>query len=196
MDCLNVFIRILSVCCLFFLFLSCDTFRSETETVTSGAAHGRRLVFSKQCSSGSFQVFRQTAVSGAGLSQLNEGDRVTIQGRVSNSSCYQGPVSFTCSARVVVDQNRSFICDSGTVQGGGYAYGRPYGTTTTTPGSVTSGGNYTYTHGGVPVSTGRAFLGGDFHTFGNGQQAYGRIVVGSSSQSASQAYCVDSFSCL
>ena len=176
---------------LFFIFFlsSCD--QPETKEVTSGTAQIQTAIFSKSCDTGSFKVLQKTrvaldadgqpvvsSVSASGLNQLKGGDRVSITGRISNASpCYQGVASFTCEAQVFIEQNRSFICETGSVSG-------------SSPVSALGTGS------SPSAKRKRAFLKGDFHTFGNGQQAFGRMVVGSSSNLAPQASCVISFFCL
>lgn len=203
MDYLNSFIRVYFICCLFLLFLSCDKF-NEPEQVTSGVNQGR-LVLSRRCASGSFNIYNvgTNIHSISGFPQTNTGNKINITGRVSNAApCYQGPVSFTCSGYVAVDQNTAFICDTGTVHGGSYTAGSSYRTVTSTTGHTVPGGNYTqsvpgriYSHG-VPTSTGRAFLKGEFYNYGNGQKANAYITVGSPSPLAPQAVCRFGFSCL
>lgn len=204
MDYLKFFNKIFLILCLSVLFSSCKKWLKSGE-VTSGANQNQTLVFSKSCNSNSFQIFKEASVtletqpvgSVSGLGQLKQGDKVSIKGTIANGSpCYQGSVSFTCSARVAIDQNRSFFCETGTVQGGGYIPGSSPGTTPPAPAPGVNVQGGVYTTPGVPGLYGRPFLKGDFHTFGNGQQAYGRIVVGSSSQLAPQAVCVVSFFCL
>ena len=103
---------------------------------------------------------------------------------------------------VAIDQNRGFVCRTGTVQG--ITAGSSYGTVTSTTGHTVPGGTYpyssvpggTYSHTGVPVSTGRAFTYGEFYIQGNGQESYAYITVGSSSPLNPQAVCKIGFSCL
>ena len=175
------------------LLSSCGSGKSKKTNVTSGTSQIQKTIFSKKCASGSFQILkRTTSVLGAngqpvassasvsGLAILQAGDKVSIQGRVVDASpCYQGPVSFSCEAQLAIPNNRSFICQKGSVGAGAY---------------TSQTGVYPQT--GVYSSAGRSFVSGEFHTFGNGQQVFGRIVVGSSSNLVPQATCIMGFSCL
>ena len=172
---------------LFFVFCLFSCGKPETKKVTSGTAQIQTAIFSKSCSTGSFKILQNKRValnadgqpvvssSVSGLNQLKKGDRVSITGRIANASpCYQGAASFTCEAQMLIEQNRSFICEKGSVSG-------------SSPSTMGLGSS-------PPAK--RAFLKGDFHIFGNGQKAYGRIFVGSSSNLVPQASCVISFTCL
>ena len=179
-------IKILPILCFVFLLSSCDELgKSDVAEVDSGVAQTKELIFSKSCPGGSFKVSKSfigsTTVSSSGLAQLNVGDQISISGTITNASpCYTGTVNFHCEATVKIDQNRSFVCSSGTVSGVSSAIS---GTTTSIPST-----------GAVSTTGTRSFLSGMFHTFGNGTQAYGQIIVGS--PIVPNATCHINFTCL
>lgn len=194
-----IYLKVLFLLSLVF-FISCDDFGVKKEPVSSGNVQTEKLIFSKSCSGGTFHVYhKRNVVAGVSpsdnssspslnsLQELKQGDIVRISGTVFDASpCSNSSVPFSCSARVSIDTNRSFICESGN------AFSSSAIPSSTNSLSVQN----STTSSTVGVSTGRAFLGGLFQTFQNGHQAYGRIVLESSSQYVPQAQCVISFSCL
>lgn len=103
--------------------------KQDKKLVSTGIASLKKSVFSKSCSEGSVEIFRSRSPSSLGPTsppalvlsgnELNEGDQVSISGRVASSVCHNGaPFSFTCEASVAIGGNRTFICSSGRALGG------------------------------------------------------------------------------
>lgn len=173
--------------------LSCES--KKTEVVSSGVSQIQKSIFDLTCGAGSISIrqSQSTAVS-TGVTSLKEGDHVQISGTVADATpCYNGSVSFSCSARVVIGQNRSFICDSGHVAGSTSLV--PSSGVHNTPQTPLTVPTRAPTTTPSVVPSARSFVSGEFHTFGNGQQASGHIAVGSSSPLVPYATCKIGFVC-
>ena len=179
----------------FLLFLfSCEKPLINPVDVVSGVFQREFSVFEKSCNEGSLQVFQSVSnqgVSTSSLGSLEPGNKVSIKGRITQPSpCYQSAVSFTCEAKVVIGDHRSFVCETGSILNSFISSNPIYGPLSspfrnpTTPSSLSSS------------STSRSFNAGNIHIFGNGNRFHVEITTGSSSNLVPQATCTIGFSCL
>ena len=195
------FIKIVFIVFLSLFLVSCGNSKSGRVIPGTTSHYNQQRIFSKQCNTGSFQIYRQasrqTGVTGGVYTQpltgsahpasLNPGAKVTIQGTAMNGSpCYQGQVSFSCSARVVT-QGISFFCESGTIGPGTYypttsgihaltttgAYQPTIGHQTTVGYHTTIGAHHTTA--GTLYPTRSEIINGEFRIISSGLKAYASI---------------------
>ena len=183
---LKIFGFLLFVC----FFMACE---NKPGQVTPGEAQTTKIVASGSCPDGSSFTVSKTVV-GAVSSELQIGDKVTIKGTINNGyPCRQGSVSFTCTAVYSIPNNRSFICEQGSLYSA-LSTTPSYSTNPTVPYSQGTSA-YSYTPStGIPTASSNTIVSGQFQIFGNGTKSSGRIVIPSSFPLVPP--CIMSFNCL
>lgn len=170
-----------------FFFIACN---NKPTQVDPGDAQAKKVFSSRSCAGGSFTITK--SVVGTSSAELQMGDKVTVQGTINNANpCRQGSVSFTCEAIYSIANNRSFVCEKGTVSSP-----LSVGVSPTTVTSGTSPIGTTTPTTGVLSPSSNALVSGEVHIFGNGTQSFVRIALPSSSALVPQATCLVSFRCL